>query len=74
MKDIRIFKVYYTPTNLVRGFWIGFMMTVLLIALGVYSVPGLVMIWAFTILATPAIMARNEAIRKWEKENFVDRM
>lgn len=71
MKEL---KSYYTRQNLRHGAWIGLIMVVLFFLFGVHTILGLALVFLLTTLSTPAIMARDDAIRKWEEENFLDRM
>ncbi len=64
---------YYNVKNLVRGFWIAVLMTVGAIAFGANSFWGLVLFFVFVMLSTPAVMARNDDIRKWNDIHFLDR-
>jgi len=71
MKEL---MAYYNRKNLIRGFLVGLVMTVIFFIFGADSVLGLVLIFLLTMFSTPAVMARNAAIAKWEGDNWMDRL
>lgn len=71
MRDL---KSYYNRANVTYGIFLGFAFVGLFFLFGLTSIWGLIVLFVLVVVSTPAIMARMDAIRKWEEENFIDRM
>lgn len=71
MKDL---KSYYNRANLTYGVFLGITFVGLFFLFGMTSFWGAVILFVLVVFSTPAVMARNDAIRKWEKDNYWDRM